>query len=61
MLSANQIAGVFKMYYLEKEGNDEVYFRHTYKHQNLLQVDTIILEVCNQACPKYPKQKVRIF
>ena len=25
------------------------------KHQSLLQVDTINLGVCNQACPKYPK------
>ena len=26
MLSANQVAGVFKMYYLKKEVNDQVYF-----------------------------------
>ena len=31
------------------------YFQHADKHQSLLQVDTIILGVCNQACPKYPK------
>ena len=28
---------------------DEVYFWHTCKHGSLLQVDTIILGVCNQA------------
>ena len=30
------------------------------KYQSFLQVDTIILGVCNQAYPKYPKQEVRI-
>ena len=39
--------------YLKKEVNDEVYFLHTDKHRNLLQVDTIILGFCNQACPQY--------
>ena len=35
--------------------NDEVCFLHTDKHQSLVEVDTIILDACNQACPKYPK------
>ena len=60
MMSANQIAGFFKMQYLQKEVNDEVYFWHTDKHRSLLQVDTINLGLCNQACPKYPKEKVCI-
>ena len=34
MLSANQIAGFFKMQYLKKEVNNEVYFWHVDKHQN---------------------------
>ena len=55
MLSANQIAGFFEMQYLKKEVNVELYFWHADKHRSLLQVDTIILDVCNQACPKYPK------
>ena len=55
MLSANQIAGFFKMQYLKKEVNDEVFFHNADKHRSLLQVDIIILDVCNQACPKYPK------
>ena len=55
MLSANQIAGFFKVQYLKKEVNYELCFLHAYKHQSLVQVDTIILGVCNQACPKYPK------
>ena len=35
--------------------NDEVYFWYADKHRSLLQVDTINLGLCNQACPKYPK------
>ena len=38
---------------LKKEVNDEVYFWHADKHRSLLQADTIILGVCNQACPKF--------
>ena len=37
--------------------NDEVNFWHADKHRSLLQVDSIILVVCNQACQKYPKQQ----
>ena len=55
MLSVNQIAGFFKMQYLKKEVDDEVYFWHVDKHQSLLQVGTIILGLCDQACSKYPK------
>ena len=32
-----------------------VYFWHADKHQGLLQADTIIFGVGNQAYPKYPK------
>ena len=39
--------------------NDEVCFWHEYKNQSLLQVDTIIIGICNQAYPKYT-QKVCI-
>ena len=35
--------------------NDEVCFLHRDKHQSPVQVCTIILGVCNQARPKYPK------
>ena len=55
MLPANQIARFLKMLYLKKEVNDKVYFWHADKHQSPLQVDTIILGVYNQLCPKYPK------
>ena len=55
MLSANQIAGFFKMLYLKKEVKDEVYFCHADKHRSLIHVDTIILSLRNQACPKYAK------
>ena len=47
MLSTNQSAGSFKMLYIKKEVNDELYFWHTHKHQSALQVDTIILGVIN--------------
>ena len=40
--------------------NDEVDFWPADKHGSLLQADTIILGVCNQACPKYPKNEVCI-
>ena len=43
---------IFKMYYLKEEVNDEVYFWYADKHRSLLQVDTIIFGVCNQAFPK---------
>ena len=36
MLSANKIAGFFKMKYLKKEVNDEVYFLHADNQQSLL-------------------------
>ena len=55
MLSANQIAGFFKMKYLKKKVNDQVCFWHIDKHGSLLQVDTIMLGVCRHACLKYPK------
>ena len=55
MLVAKQIAGFFKMSYLKKEVNNEVYFWHADKHGSFLQGETIILSVCSQACPKYPK------
>ena len=55
MLPASQIAGFFKMQYLKKEVNDEIYFWDADKHRSLVQVDTIIVGVCSQACPKYPK------
>ena len=51
----SQTAGFFKMKYLKKEVDDEVYSLHTNKHRSLLQVDTIILDECNQVFPKYPK------
>ena len=33
------------------------FFWHADKHQSFLHVDNIILGVCNQAYPKYPKKK----
>ena len=36
------------------------FFWHADKYQSFLHVDNIILGVCNQACPKYPKKEVCI-
>ena len=35
--------------------DDEDYFWHADKHQRFLQVNTIILGVCSQACLRYPR------
>ena len=55
MLLANQIAAFFKIWYLKKEVNDKVYFYHADKRRRFLQVYTTILDMCSQACLKYPK------
>ena len=55
ILLANQTAGFFKMQYLKKEVNDEVYFRHADKYQIFLQVHNMIWVMHSQACLKYPK------
>ena len=41
--------------YLKENVKDEVDFLPADKHQRLLQIDTIVLGVCGQACPNYPK------
>ena len=41
--------------YLKKNVKDEVDFLPADKHQIFLQIGTIILGVCGQACPSYPK------
>ena len=41
--------------YLEKEVRNEVDFLLAEKQQIFLQIDTIILDVCGQACLSYPK------
>ena len=43
MLSANQITEFFKIQYLKKEVNDEVYLWLADKHQIFLQIHTTIL------------------
>ena len=42
-------------HYLKKNVKDEVDFLPTDKHQRFLQVDFIILSVCDQTCPNYRK------
>ena len=41
--------------YLMENVWDKVYFLFADKHQRFLQIETIILGVCGQACPNYPK------
>ena len=41
--------------YLKENEKDEVDLLPADKPQRYLQIDTIILSVCRQACPNYPK------
>ena len=41
--------------YVKKKGKNRVDFLPADKHQRFLQIDAIILGVCGQACPIYPK------
>ena len=41
----------------KKEVHDEIFFGHIDKHQNFLQVDTIILGRHSLVCPKYANKK----
>ena len=41
--------------YLMENVWDKVYFLFADKYQRFLQIETIILGVCGQACPNYPK------
>ena len=41
--------------YLPKNMVDEVDFLPVDKYESFLQVDSITLDVCSQACPNYPK------
>ena len=41
--------------YLKENMKDEVDFLFADKRQRFIQSDTIILDVCGQACPNYPK------
>ena len=49
------------MQYLKEIVKDEVNFLPADKHHRFLQSDNIILGVCGQACPNYPKQQVCYF
>ena len=55
ILLVNQIAGFFKMEYLKRETNNEVYFWYVDKHGSFLHVHTIILGALSQAYSKYAK------
>ena len=41
--------------YMQKNMGDEVDFLSADKHKSFLQVHSITLDVCSQACPKYQK------
>ena len=54
MFLANQIAGLFKVFYLPKKLRVQVY-SFVDKHQSFLQYGTIVYPEYGQACPKVPK------
>ena len=41
--------------YLKEKVKDEFDFLPADKWQRFLQIDTIVLGMCDQACPNYPK------
>ena len=41
--------------HLKENMKDEVAFLPADKRQKFLEIDTVILVVCSQSCPKYPK------
>ena len=41
--------------YVKENVNDEADFLSADKHQRFLQIDTVILGMCDQECPNYPK------
>ena len=43
------------LHYLKEKVKGEVNFLPTDKHQRLLPIDTIILVVCDETYPNYPK------
>ena len=46
---------VVSLQYLKEKVKDKVDFLLADKHQRILQIDSIILGVCGQGCPKYLK------
>ena len=60
MISANQIAGFFKMWniimqYFKKEVRDKFHFLHEDEHQSFPQADNTIAGFRSESFPKYPK------
>ena len=47
--------------YMKENVKDEVDFLLADKHERFLQIDTLILGLCGQACPNYSKQQVCYF
>ena len=47
--------------YLKENVKEEVDFLPVDKRQSFFQIDTVILGVCGQACPNYPKEQVCYF
>ena len=54
-LSTQNKKFVISVQYFKENVKNEVEFLPAYKHQSFLQIDTIILGACGQACPNYPK------
>ena len=47
--------------YMKENVKDEVDFLLADKHERFLQIDTLILGLCGQACSNYSKQQVCYF
>ena len=52
---SNEDKFAISLQYLKENLRDEVDFLPVEKRQRVLQIDTIILGVCGQSCPDYPK------
>ena len=50
-----KVPKITTLQYLQENLKDEVGFLPADKHQRFLQINTIILDVCGQACLSYPK------
>ena len=50
-----KVPKITSLQYLTENTKDEANFLPVDKHQMLLQINTLILGVCCQACPNFPK------
>ena len=58
MSKVPKITSLQSLQHFKENLNDEVEIWTADKLQRFLQIDTIILDVCGQTCPSYPKWQV---